>query len=185
LETKRIEKNEKEKQQVSLSWGYIMSFQNYFIYKNVAYGVGTKVKIISTAQFSIIRTIGSKMKNTDEIKAQIYTFSGGTTEGKFYFLWQEIDNLFDMKHGARSQVELINLDKEILEIVEPVYVKLVSWQEKAISNMLNGETVTDIFGGVLIYIVVMAIGTIFQARLLIWLFSTVVFLWWLLNQYKA
>lgn len=162
-----------------------MSFQNYFIYNNVAYGIGTKVKILSTVRFSIVKTIGSKIKNADEIMAQAYTFYGGTTDGKFYFRWQEIDDQFDMKYGARSQVELVNLDKEILEIIEPVYVNLVSWQEKAIDNMLNKKAVADVFGGVLIYIVVMAIGTIFQARILIWLFSTIVFIWWLLNQYRT
>lgn len=162
-----------------------MSFQNYFIYKNVAYGIGTKVKIIPSANFSIIRTIGSNMKNADEIKGQTYTFQRGTTDGEFFFVWQEIDDALDMKHGARSQVKITNLNKEILTITDPIYVKLVSWQEKAISNMFGGERVVDIFGGVLIYVVILLVGTIFQARLLIWLFSTVIFLLWLLNEYKS
>jgi hypothetical protein len=162
-----------------------MSFQNYFIYKGMAYGIGTKVKIVSSAPFFIIGAIGTKMENLDEVKNQIYTFDSGTTDGEFFFRWNEIEDQLDMKYGIRSQVQLKNLDNEILEVVEPVYVRLVSWQENAINNMFNKEVAADVFGGVLIYIVIMCIGAIFKDRLVIWLVSTAIFSWWLLNQYRT
>lgn len=162
-----------------------MSFQNYFIYKGMAYGIGTKVKIVSSAPFFVIGAIGTKMKNLDEVKNQIYTFDGGTTDGEFFFRWHEIESESDMKYGVRSQVQLKNLDSEILEIVEPVDVQIISWQENAIHNMFNKKVVADVFGGVLIYIVIMCIGAIFKDRWAIWLVSTGIFGWWLLNRYRT
>lgn len=162
-----------------------MSFQNYFIYKGIAYGVGTKVKIVSSAPFFVIGAIGTKMKNLDEVKNQIYTFDSGTTNGEFFFRWNEIEDQFDTKYGVRSQVQLKNLDNEILEIVEPVYVQIISWQENAINNIFQNKTVADVFGGVLVYIVIMCIGAIFKDRWTIWLISTTIFGLWLLNRYRT
>ena len=161
------------------------AFKDYFVYKGKAYGIGTKVKISQSANFSIIGAIGTKMKSLDEIKSQTYTFDRGTTGGEYFFSWFEIEEEWSRKHGVRSQVQSRNLENDITEIVEPVEVQLVSWQEKAINNMLGGKTVANVFGGVLIYIVVMCIGAIFQARWGIWLFSTAIFIWWLLNQYRT
>ena len=99
------------------------------------------------------------------------------------FRW--CDTVSRPKHYTILQINTYNCDQDIGEIVEPVYPQIISWQEKAISNILNEEAVVDVFGGVLIYIVIMLIGAIFQARLLIWLFGTAIFVLWLLNQYRT
>lgn len=147
---------------------------NFFIYRNVAYGVGTKVKLKESVHY--------KTHNTNITKNDLYVFYLGCRNGENIFNWCGPD---DRRTVFRSDIWVRNCDEDIEEIIEPVYPQFVSWQEKAISNIFSKETVADVFGGVLIYILVMVIGTIFQARLLIWLFSTVVFIGWLLHQYRT
>jgi hypothetical protein len=163
----------------------MMSFQNYFVYKGKTYGVGTKAKIVSSANFSIIRGTLTKTNSFDEVKEQIYTFTGGTTDGKFTFWWRETDDPWEQKYVARSQVTIKNPNNEILEIVEPVYVHLVSWQEKAIDNMVNKKATVDVFGGALMYVIIMLLALIFKDRWAIWIVATAIFGWWLLNQYRT
>jgi hypothetical protein len=161
-----------------------MSFQNYFIYKDKVYGIGTKVKLKSTARFDIIGSMSTKITNINDVKNVAYTFKGGSTDGHFIFWWQEIDNNLYMKYGIKSQVTVLNPEEDIEEIVEPIEVQLVSWQQNAIQNMFDGKTITDVFGGILIYIVVMCVGAIFKGSWMIWIVATAIFIWWLLNQYK-
>ena len=161
-----------------------MSFQNYFVYKNVAYGIGTTVKISQSANFSIVGASGTNIKNINEVKNKTYTFTGGTTNGEFIFKWREFDDDLDMMYGIRCQVTLSDVDAHILQIINPIEVQLVSWQKNAINNMFSKDACVDVFGGVLTYIVIMCIGTIFKGNWIIWLVSTIVFVWWLLNQYR-
>lgn len=162
-----------------------MSFQNYFIYHGQAYGIGTKVRFKQTTQFAMITPLVSSYRNEAEIKNQIYTFKNGTTDGVYLFWWYETINPWEQQHLSRSQVTTRNPDDDILEIVEPVYVELITWQQKAIQNMSDKNICTDVFGGVLIYIVIMALALIFKDRFVIWTVSTGIFMWWLLNQYRT
>ena len=147
--------------------------REYFIYKGVTYGIGTKV---------LLSEQGCKKHYISEKnKDKPHTFQFGSSSGWYIFNW--IDER-GWKYG-RSDATITNLDEDIKEIVHPVYVKLVPWQEKALDNMLNKTVSPDVFGGVLLYIVAMIVGAIFKARLLIWFFATAVFIWWLLNQYRT
>ena len=88
--------------------------------------------------------------------------------------------------GSFPEYGVINdPDEEIAKIIEPVYIKIVPWQEKSINNMISGESHSDVFGGCLIYIVIMLVGAIFNARWMIWIFATIIFIIWLLNQFKS
>lgn len=154
-----------------------MSYKDYFIYKGVAYGVGTKVlfseKMYQKYFFS------SKAKN------QPHTFFESRTDGVKRFMWKE--ECDSWKKSEYSVGDVHELDEEIAEIVEPVYVNLVSisWQEKTFDNMINKKVQPDVFSGVLLYIVIMLIGSIFEARILLWSFATVIFIFWLLNEYRT
>lgn len=161
-----------------------MSYQGYFIYKGVAYGVGTKVLLSDTVN-PLIHTIPQR-KTVEEVKKMPHTFKWGATNGYFNFDWYEDGyNQSCHQYYCYSQVTIHNIDEDIKEIVEPVYVKLVPWQKKALDNMLNGYVKPDIFGGVLLYIVSMVVGALFYSRLLIWVVATVIFVIWLLNQYRT
>lgn len=161
-----------------------MSHQDYFIYKNTAYGVGTKV-VLSDLANSYIHTIPQR-KTVEEVKYMPHSFRGGSTSGVFNFTWYEDGyNQYHSKYYCYSQATVHDPNKEIAEIVEPVYVELVSWQKKGLINMIDGTIRPDIFGGVLLYILVVVLGTLFFARLTIWIFATTIFILWLLNQYKA
>jgi len=158
-----------------------MSYQNYFIYKGVAYGIGTKV-IFSNSVNPNMQII-LRRKTKEEIKAMPHTFTNGSTTGYFNFSWYENGKDYS-KYHCFSRATIWNPDEDIKEIVYPVYVKLVTWQEKALHNMIDKTVSPDVFGGVLLYIVIMLIGAIFVDRLLIWLLATAIFIGWLLNQYR-
>ena len=162
-----------------------MGFQEYFIYKGRPYGIGTKVKLSRTVEFHTHGTTLTQLKCHDDYKIQTYTFIRGTTDGAFTFDWKENESQFDWKYYAHSQAVIHNPDDEIIAIVEPVYVELVSWQHKAVQNMFDGKACVDVFGGVLTYITVMCIGTIFKGNWIIWIVSTIIFIKWLLNQYRT
>lgn len=147
--------------------------KEYFIYKGVAYGIGTKI---------LLSDIGCKkyyisQKNKDKP----HTFMFGSTGGWYVFNW--VDERGG-KYGC-SGATITDLDEDIKEIVEPVYVELVSWQQKALDNMINKAVSPDIFGGVLLYAIAVIVGALFIDRLLIWVFTTVIFICWLLNQYRT
>ena len=150
------------------------STKDYFVYKGVAYGVGTKVRLKQHVFHE---------PYADIVKNDIYEFYHGTQGGLHLFQWA--DTVQRPKHITSLCRQIYNCDADIAEIVEPVEVQLVSWQRKAVQDMFSGKAVADVFGGVLIYVVVMCIGAIFKARFGIWIFSTVVFVWWLLNQYRT
>lgn len=149
-------------------------YQDYFIYKGVAYGVGTKVLFTEKIHESYYFTL--KAKN------QPHIFSGGSSEGWYKFYWQECE---DWRRGEISQATVYNPDEEISEIVNPVYVKVASWQEQAMDNMVNQNVYPDIFGGVLLYVITMLVGIIFKDKWLIWIFGTIIFINWLLKQYRT
>ena len=147
---------------------------NFFIYRNVAYGVGTKVKLKES--------VHCKTYNTNVTKDDAYVFYLGCKNGNNIFRWCGPSERRDI---FRGQIWVQNCDEDIEEIVEPVYVELVSWQEKAIDNIIKGELPTDVFGGVLIYIVIMLLALIFKDCWVIWIVATTIFGGWLLGQYRT
>ena len=147
--------------------------QEYFVYKGVIYGIGTKV-LLSDAGYK-------KHYISPKNKGKPYTFMFGYHSGPYIF--QRIDER-GWKYGC-SDATITNLDEDIQEIIEPVYVNLVTWQEKAIDNMMNKIVSPNISGGILLYVIAMIVGALFVDRLLIWVFATVVFVCWLLNQYRT
>lgn len=147
---------------------------NFFIYHNVAYGVGTKVKLKESVHY--------KTHNTNVTKNDDYVFYLGCQNGNNIFRWCGPDERRDV---FRGQIWVQNCDEDIEKIVEPVYVHLVSWQEKAIDNMVNKKVTTDVFGGILMYVIIMLLALIFKDRWIIWIVATAIFGWWLLNQYRT
>ena len=150
----------------------LVARREYFIYKGVKYGVGTKI---------LLSDIGcQKHYISQKNKDKPHTFMFGFNDGRYIFNWTDERG---WKYG-RSDATISSLDEDIKEIVEPIYVELVPWQKQALNNMFNKETYADVFNGVLIYIIVMLVGVIFNARWLIWIFGTIIFIIWLLNQYR-
>lgn len=147
--------------------------KEYFIYKGVAYGIGTTI---------LLSEEGCKKHYiAQKYKDKPYTFMFGDSSGKCVFNW--IDERGG-KFGA-SGVVIQNFEEDVGKIISPVYVQLVSWQAKAIDNMINKKVSPDIFGGVLLYIMVMIVGAIFIDRWLIWIGATAAFILWLLEQYRT
>lgn len=146
----------------------------YFVYCGVAYGVGTKVKLKEH--------VHTKTYNTTITKNDIYVFQFGCVDGIRMFCWADETRRPNWHKGL---IYIRNCDEDIEEIIEPVYPNFVSWQEKAIDNMVNKTVVADVFGGVLMYIIAMLVGAIFKDRFLIWTIGTVIFGLWLLYQYRT
>ena len=68
------------------------------------------------------------------------------------------------------------IDKYIVEIIDPVEV--YPTERVVITNNRVCPIGDDEFYGTIWYIFIMIVGTIFQARVGIWLFATIVFLLW-------
>lgn len=149
--------------------------KDYFIYKNVMYGVGTKVLLNDSVHL--------RFYNTTRAKDRPYTFTCSFSDGYNLFCSESSNN--PKEKWMCGQIQLRNYDEDIKTIIDPVYVELVPWQQKALDNMINKTVSPDIFGGVLLYAMAMIIGALFIDRLLIWVFATVIFICWLLNQYRT
>ena len=163
---------------------------NYFMYKGVAYGVGTKVlfsdkihkklgwnartpsKSERQSQYSM-DTYELCERNRLILRTSPQTFQKGLSDGCLYF------------NIGLEYVAIDNPDEDIAEIVEPVYAELVSWKKQAVDNIVNKNVHPDIFNGVLMYIIIMLVGTIFNARFIIWIAATIIFVAWLLNEYRT
>lgn len=146
---------------------------DYFVYKGVSYGVGTKV--IFTDQFYY------KYYYTDDAKDKAYTFVSGFNDGVCLFHWDECN---DKGSIFNSMIELLNPDEDIQKIIHPIYANLVPWQYQAVDNIIKRNVKPDIFGGCFLYAAVMIVGILFIDRWLIWIASTTIFINWLLKQYR-
>lgn len=143
--------------------------EDYFIYHGVAYGPGTIVLFSDGLNYS------NKRKNIPHI------FTSGFKDG--YKGFQVKDD--STKNGVRGDIHIYNPDKEIEQIIYPVLFKKTSWQKRALDNMVSGKFHADIFGGVVIYLAVMVVGAIFRDRWLLWIAATIIFINWVLNQYRS
>lgn len=146
---------------------------DYFIYHGVAYGVGTKV--ILSDEFA--SKYSYKRKNIPHI------FTASYSDGYNIFYMQDDGT----KSCLKSSIGIDNYDEDIKEIVYPVYANIqhTSWQKQAINNMMSGKFHADIFDGVVIYLAVMVVGAIFKDRWLLWIAATIIFINWVLNQYRS
>ena len=143
--------------------------EDYFIYHGATYGVGTIVLFSDGLNYS------NKRKNIPHI------FTSGFKDR--YKIFQVKDD--NIKSDIGGSIMIRNPDKEIEQIIYPAYVNKTSWQKQAINNMMSGKFHADIFGGVVIYFAVMLVGTIFYDRWLIWITATIIFINWVLNQYRS
>ena len=152
----------------------VASRREYFVYKGVMYGIGTKVLLSDAGCKKHYITLHNKDKPLT------YGFTCG---GRNLFGWTDPRG---RKYGySDASIYDCDLENDIQSIVDPVYVELVSLWEKAIDNMVNKKVSPDVFGGVLLYTIIMVVGAIFVDRFLIWVFATVIFVGWLLNQYRT
>ena len=148
--------------------------KGYFVYQGIAYGIGTRVRLKEHMHCPTYAHI---------VKNDIYVFYNSTQNGLYMFHWD--DSVERPKHIKGLQKNIYNCDLDIAEIIEPVYPQWISWQQKTIQDMSNKSVCADVFGGVLIYIVIMCIGAIFKDRWTIWLIGTTIFGLWLLNRYRT
>ena len=123
----------------------------YFIYNGVEYDAGTKVKI-----------------KTYYYGEQIMTLEDNGVTGKRFVC--TIDNSYDYSIPIRSNTEQL-----IIEIVAPVYPQK---QEITVGNNRDCPPSWEVEIGWVWYIIIMAVGTIFKDRLLIWGAATVIFFLW-------
>lgn len=131
---------------------------DYFEYKGVKYGVGTKVLV----------------------KDLCY----GQTKATFYG-WQAYGSFRDSRFDCGISIN--DIDKKIIEIIEPVYwspTEDVSSNYGEKSNIFtrsgsgSWQSDDEITYGLIWYIVIMLIGTIFNDRWIIWIAATIIFFSW-------
>ena len=129
-----------------------MSLSYYLYYKGRYYDVGTIVKI-RTRYKGIIHSTYEGNGNFEGVSK--YSRGGGPDPESY-----------------------------IVEIVKPVYYIPPEPEQPKKANIFvrsgSGSSAhnDDIFHGLLLYIVVMLVGTIFKDRWLIWIFATIFFFGW-------
>ena len=105
--------------------------------------------------------VGTKVKiKTRWCGVQEATFCGWMT--KYHFVGKEISGYFPREDS----------DKYIVEIIEPVEVIFQQSNGRACPDDWHVETA---WGW---YIVIMAVGIIFKARLMIWIVASLIFFLW-------
>lgn len=126
-----------------------MPVEYFFRYKGLCYDVGTKVKV---------KTIfGVEEGVVTEINLNSIIIKG--------------DLLFE-------KILIWYIENRIVEIVEPVYYKGEIEQYTNGKNNMNYPSEDSIFIGWILYILIMVVGTIFNERLMIWIFATAYFFLW-------
>ena len=145
----------------------------YFEFKGKRYGVGTLVKIkhggLYTSKREIERCNGiARFKHG--LDSGILSFSGIIPPGT----------------GYCGLVVYGNIEDSIEEILEPVYYEYKSTWQIAKANYQNTpkNRRADISPGTILYVAAMLVGTIFNARILIWIVATILYLRYLINIYR-
>jgi hypothetical protein len=142
-----------------------MSVKQYFEFKGVKYGVGTIAKI------PLSRDLRWTSPETYTREAE---FTGG---GRFVFTHQQGElYLFENNGHFSGKYE------EYIKIIKPVYYEEPE-PPKPQNVFLRTESGSwdahnDVCVGLVWYIIIMIIGTMFNARLLIWIFATIGFFLW-------
>ncbi len=135
-----------------------ITVRTYLPYKGIYYDVGTRLRF----------------------KARANGFYVGVREGvieKFINTTMFIKADDGIIYEFCTTRNLVNFDKEILEIIEPVY-----WAppEETLTqhNNQNRPAPWDIEIGWIWYIVIMIVGSIFKERFMVWVMATAIFFLW-------
>lgn len=146
--------------------------RNYFDFKGIRYGVGTIVKIRpSPNKYNReINRCGGLAKFVEGLDSGYLKFSGIVPEGERY-----------------CGIGIFNNNVEMIEeIIEPVlYDNKPTWQI-AVDNYRETPKGmrADIFPGTILYVAVMLVGLIFNARIIIWIIATILYISYLINIYR-
>lgn len=142
--------------------------RDYFEFKGVKYGIGTIVKVPSSTD---IRWVSPKKYSHEATFIGNSTFRYNKLLGCIT-LYEDGSNLIGGKY------------EEYIEIIEPVY-----YQEPQPLPAKKGSIWTrtgsgswdahgDVCIGLIWYIVIMLVATIFKDRIAIWIITTIVFFSW-------
>ena len=146
--------------------------RNYFYYKGKCYGVGTVVKIKPETYGS-----GREIERCNGVAK----FVGGLDSG--YLKFSGIVPPGDSYCGIAI---MTNPEDRIEKIIEPVYYEYKSTWQVALDNYKKTpkNCRADIAPGTIFYIVAMVVGTIFKARVGIWILATIIYIRYLVNMYR-
>jgi hypothetical protein len=140
-----------------------MSVKQYFEFKGVKYGIGTILKVPRMLDLSLLPR-EAMMKEAEFVGGGRFLFFNGGS----IFLCKE--------RGLSGKYE------DYIEIIHPMY-----YQEPASPKPQNiffrtcsgsWDAYNDVCIGLIWYIIIMLVGTIFKDRLTIWVFATIVFFVW-------
>ena len=142
-----------------------MSVKQYFEFKDVKYGIGTIAKIP--------RMLDIRWFSRDQIMEEA-EFVGGAT-----FVFRKLNGSINL---YESSGHLSGKYEQYIEIINPVY-----YQEPEPSKPPNifirtgsgsCDAYNDVCVGLIWYIIIMLVGTLFYARVTIWIFATIGFFLW-------
>ena len=147
--------------------------KNYFDFKGKRYGVGTLVKIKPGGTYTSKREI--------ERCNGIAMFKNGLESGRFYF-----SGVIPPGTVYCGLVVCGNLEDSIEEILDPVYYEYKPTWQIAKDNYKNTpkNRRADISPGTILYETAMLVGIIFNARIIIWIVATILYLRYLINIYR-
>ena len=146
--------------------------RNYFDFQGERYGVGTIVKL-KPEEYGCGRNI--------ERCNGIAKFVRGLDSGYIKF-----SGIVPPGTGYCGIGWVAKPEDKIEEIIEPVYYENKPIWKMALDNYQNTpkNRRADIAPGTIIYIAVMLVGSIFYARIGIWILATILYLRYLINIYR-
>lgn len=145
--------------------------KNWFMYKGRYYGYGTIVKLKPEVYNGAIGP--TKLGG-------VFEFCKGWTSGWIHF------KSTNPKISKSSIGDVWNPNDIIECIVKPVYVELEPVWKKALENYSSGKSEYQhlAFVGTFWYVVIMAVGTLFHARWIIYIVATIIYIRYWINQYR-
>lgn len=146
--------------------------RNYFDFQGKRYGIGTIVKLKSE-EYGCGRNI--------ERCNGIAKFVGGLESGYIKF-----SGIIPPGTGYCGIGWVAKPEDKIEKIIEPVYYENKPIWQIAMENYQKTpkNCRADIAPGTIIYIAVMLVGSIFYARIGIWILATILYLRYLINIYR-
>ena len=146
--------------------------RNYFDFQGKRYGVGTIVKL-KPEEYGCGRNI--------ERCNGIAKFVGGLDSGYIKF-----SGIVPLGAAYCGIGWVAKPEDKIEEIIEPVYYEYKPIWKIALDNYRDTpkNRRADIAPGTIIYIAVMLVGSIFYARIGIWILATILYLRYLINIYR-
>lgn len=146
--------------------------RNWFVFHGQRYGIGTLVKLKQEEG-----GCGREIKRCDGIAR----FVGGLESG--YIKFSGVVPPGEMYCGIGW---VANPEDKIEEILEPVFYENKPTWQMAMDNYKRTPPTrrADISPGTILYITAMLVGIIFNARIVIWIFATLLYLWYLVDIYR-